>query len=73
MGFLSGENDGRICLLSILNFYANPYNSHNFQFHKKQPSTNYIIFLANVFSACFFCDQPFGQPISYAFLFFVMA
>jgi len=35
MGFLSGENDGRICLLSILNFYANPYNSHNFQLPQK--------------------------------------
>ena len=75
MGSLLAENFGRTFVLSNLNFYANPYSSHNFQFPQKTDLDELYNFLknTNVFSAYFFYDQPFGQPISCVFPFFVTA
>jgi len=72
---LLAENFDRTFVPSNLNFYANPYSSHNFQFPQKTDLDELYNFLknTNVVSAYFFCDQPFGQPISYAFPFFVTA
>jgi len=54
MGFPLTENFGRIFVPSNLNFYANPYSSHNFQFPQK--TTFYKLY--NFFKLALFLLAP---------------
>jgi len=54
MGSLLTENSGRTFVPSILNFYASPYSSHNFQFPQK--TTFYKLY--NFFKLALFLLAP---------------